>query len=115
MNEKNEPSQIGLPPGTKIGKYQIVERIGMGGQAIVPGISGDIKVDIAEGSQTGTVIRVSGQGLPRLGKRGRGDHYVVIRVVTPTNLSREEKELLTHFESLRQKSGGGRHGKDRRG
>ncbi len=85
----------------------------LGSQARVPGLSGDLKVDIAEESQTGTVIRVSGQGMPRLGKRGRGDQYVVLRVVTPTGLTREEKESLRHFESLRQKSGGGKHGKDR--
>ncbi len=87
----------------------------LGGEVHVPGLSGDLKVDIAEGSQTGTVIRVSGQGMPRLGKRGRGDQYVVLRVVTPTDLTREEKELLRHFESLRQKSGSGKHGRDRKG
>jgi molecular chaperone DnaJ len=87
----------------------------LGGEVHVPGLSGDLKVDIAEGAQTGTVIRVSGQGMPRLGKRGRGDQYVVLRVVTPTDLTREEKELLRHFESLRQKSGSGKHGRDRKG
>jgi molecular chaperone DnaJ len=87
----------------------------LGGQVHVPGLSGDLKIDIAEGAQTGAVIRVPGQGMPRLGKRGRGDQYVVLRVVTPTDLSREEKELLRHFGSLRQKSGGGRHGNDREG
>jgi molecular chaperone DnaJ len=52
--------------------------------------------------------------MPRLGKRGRGDEYVVVRVVTPTNLSREEKELLRQFQELRRKSDGGKHGKDRK-
>lgn len=78
----------------------------LGGQVQVPGLKGSLKVDIAEGAQTGTVIRIPGQGMPRLGKRGRGDQYVVVRVVTPTNLSQEEKELLRRFENLRQKSGG---------
>ena len=87
----------------------------LGGQAHVPGLGGDVKVDIAEGTQTGAVIRVSGQGMPRLGKRGRGDQYVVLRVVTPTNLGREEKELLRQFQGLRQESDGRRRGKDRRG
>ena len=84
----------------------------LGGEVHVPGLSGDLKVDIAEGAQTGTVIRVPGQGMPRLGKRGRGDQHVVLRVVTPTDLTREEKELLRHFESLRHKSGSGKHGGD---
>lgn len=82
----------------------------LGGQVLVPGINSDVKIDVAEGTQTGTVIRASGQGMPRLGKRGRGDQYVVLRVVTPTHLSREEKDLLKQFEKLRQKSG-----KDRKG
>jgi molecular chaperone DnaJ len=87
----------------------------LGGQAHVPGLGGDVKVDIAEGTQTGAVTRVPGQGMPRLGKRGRGDQYVVLRVVTPTNLDREEKELLRQFQKLRQESDGRRRGKDRKG
>ena len=82
----------------------------LGGQVHVPSLDGDLKVDIAEGAQTGAVIKVPGQGMPRLGKRGKGDQYVVLRVVTPTRLSREEKELLSQFENLRKK-----HGKDSKG
>jgi molecular chaperone DnaJ len=86
----------------------------LGGEAKVPGLNGEIKIDVADGTQTGTVIKVAGRGLPRLGKRGRGDQYVVVKVVTPTNLSREEKELLRQFLELGQKSDGGKHGKDRK-
>jgi DnaJ-class molecular chaperone len=39
----------------------------------------------------------------------------VLRVVTPTNLDREEKELLRQFQKLRQESDGRRRGKDRKG
>jgi molecular chaperone DnaJ len=80
----------------------------------VPGLGGDVKVDIDEGAQTGAVTKIPGQGMPRLGKRGRGDQYVVLRVITPTNLSREEKNLLRQFRNLRQESDGRRHGKDRK-
>ena len=86
----------------------------LGGEARVPGLNGEVKIDVADGTQTGAVIKVAGQGMPRLGKRGRGDEYVVVRVVTPTNLSREEKELLRQFQELRRKSDGGKHGKDRK-
>jgi len=82
----------------------------LGGEVQVPSLTGNLKIDIAEGTQSGAVTRVPGQGMPRLGKRGRGDQYVVLRVVTPTKLGREEKELLRQFENLRQK-----HGKDRKG
>ena len=87
----------------------------LGGEVHVPSLNGDLKAEIPEGAQNGSVIRVSGQGMPRLGKRGRGDQYVVLRVVTPTNLTREEKELLSHFENLRQKHSGEKNGKDRKG
>ncbi len=87
----------------------------LGGQAHVPGLGGEVKVDIAEGAQSGAVTRVPGQGMPRLGKRGKGDQYVVLRVVTPTNLGREEKELLRQFQNLRKESDGHRRGKDRKG
>jgi molecular chaperone DnaJ len=86
----------------------------LGGQAHVPGLGGDVKVDIAEGTQTGAVARVPGQGMPRLGKRGRGDQYVVLRVVTPTYLTREEKQLLRQFQELRHKNDGGKHAKDKK-
>jgi molecular chaperone DnaJ len=86
----------------------------LGGQAHVPGLGGDVRVDIAEGTQTGAVARVPGRGMPRLGKRGRGDQYVVLRVVTPTYLTREEKELLQQFQELRQKHDGGKHAKDKK-
>jgi molecular chaperone DnaJ len=82
----------------------------LGGEVQVPSLNGNLKIDIVEGTQSGAVTRVAGQGMPRLGKRGRGDQYVVLRVVTPTKLGREEKELLRRFENLRQKQG-----KDRKG
>lgn len=78
----------------------------LGGEVTVPGLNGDLKVEIPEGAQTGAVIRAAGQGMPRPGRRGRGDQYVVLRVVTPTRLSREEKDLLKQFQKLRQKSDG---------
>lgn len=81
----------------------------LGGDTTVPGLNGEIKIEVPDGTQTGNLIRVPGQGLPRLGKSGRGDEYVVARVVTPTNLSREEKELLRRFQELRRKSDDSRH------
>ncbi len=86
----------------------------LGGEAVVPGLGGELKVEIPEGAQTGAVIRIAGQGMPRPGKRGRGDQYVVLRVVTPTRLSREEKDLLKQFQRLREKSNGSQPGGTRK-
>ena len=81
----------------------------LGGEIKVPALAGELKLDIPEGTQTGAVFRIEGEGIPHLDRRGKGDEYVVVKVVTPTNLSRKEKELLREFEKLRRKSGGESH------
>jgi len=78
----------------------------LGGRVEVAGLNGNLSLDIPEGTQTGTILRIDGKGMPRLGGYGRGDEYVVVRVLTPTNLSRKEKELLKEFKGLRQQSCG---------
>jgi len=78
----------------------------LGGEIAVPGINGDLKLDIPEGTQTGTVLRIAGEGIPQLDGAGKGDEYVVVKVVVPTNLSRKQKDLLKEFERLRRKSEG---------
>jgi molecular chaperone DnaJ len=87
----------------------------LGGQVDVPGLQGNLRLDVPEGTQTGTVLRIAGEGVPSLNGHGRGDQYVIVKVVVPTRLSRREKELLRELEALRQRSGGERHGQDRKG
>jgi len=78
----------------------------LGGEVKVPALDDELKLDIPEGTQTGTVLRIENAGVPYLDGRGRGDEYVIVKVVTPTNLSRKEKELINEFQKLRQKLGG---------
>ncbi len=75
----------------------------LGGEVEVPGLRGELRLDIPEGTQTGTMFRIENEGIPHLDGYGRGDEYVIVKVVTPTKLSRKEKELLREFERLRQK------------
>jgi len=76
----------------------------LGGEVPVPGLNGDLKLDIPEGTQTGTALRIAGEGIPHLDGYGRGDEYIVVKVITPTNLNRRQKELLREFDKLRRKS-----------
>ena len=76
----------------------------LGGQVEAPTLDGTATVDVPEATQTGTAFRIMGQGVPRLDGQGRGDQYVIVRVLTPTDLSDEERELLRQFERLRQGS-----------
>ncbi len=75
----------------------------LGGEIEVPGLDGGLTLEIPEGTQTGSVLRIAEEGMPRLNGYGRGDEYVVVRVTTPTNLNRKEKQLLKEFEKLRRK------------
>src|SRR5690606_17765394 len=60
------------------------------------------EVEVPAGVQPGWVTRVSGQGMTRLGRRGRGDLAVVVDVDVPTDLSAEEEDLLRRFAELRR-------------
>src|SRR5216684_1682107 len=56
----------------------------LGADLQVPGLQGDEKLKIPEGTQSGAVFRIKGKGLadPRGG--GKGDLYYHVRVLTPT-------------------------------
>ena len=56
-----------------------------------------MKYDIPEGTQSGTVFRLKGKGIPSINGRGRGDQYVTVYIETPRNLSKEQKEALRKF------------------
>ena len=66
----------------------------LGAKIFVPTLDGEEKVTVPEGTQTGTMIRVKGKGLPDPNGGGKGDLFVNLRVVTPEKLSREQKKML---------------------
>ena len=66
----------------------------LGTELQVPGLNGEEKLKIPEGTQSGAVFRIKGRGLadPRGG--GKGDLYYHVRVLTPTKLTREQRKLI---------------------
>jgi molecular chaperone DnaJ len=50
--------------------------------------------------QTGQQLKLRGKGVPHFGGGGVGDHYVTIKVVTPTGLTERGKELLRELDRL---------------
>jgi molecular chaperone DnaJ len=66
----------------------------LGTELQVPGLGGEEKLKIPEGTQSGAVFRIKGKGLadPRGG--GKGDLYYHVRVLTPTKLTREQRKLV---------------------
>jgi molecular chaperone DnaJ len=60
----------------------------------VPTIDGSAELEIPAGIQPNETLTIRGQGMPALRGRRRGDLRVVVNVVTPRNLRREQRELL---------------------
>ena len=76
----------------------------LGTEIEVVTVEGKVKLKIPSGTQPNTVIRLSQKGIPSVSGRGRGDHYVQVKVVIPKNLSSHQKELLREFDSSKKKS-----------
>jgi molecular chaperone DnaJ len=75
----------------------------LGAEVEVPTLDGEHSVKVPAGTQTGTVFRVKGKGMPVLGGRGKGDLYVAVTVVTPTTLTREQRKLLEQLAQVETK------------
>jgi len=69
----------------------------LGAEIAVPSLDGEERLQIPEGTQSGTVFRLRHKGVVSLGERSRGDQFVAVNVVIPTKLSREQRQL---FEAL---------------
>ena len=69
----------------------------LGAEIEVPTMTGSVKYNIPEGTQTGTRFTVKGEGVtsPRSGKKG--DLVFEATVEVPKNLSEKQKEALRAF------------------
>ncbi|HLM83932.1 MAG TPA: molecular chaperone DnaJ [Candidatus Bathyarchaeia archaeon] len=70
----------------------------LGDKIDVETIDGGVKLKIPAGTQSGEVFRLKGHGVKHLSRFGHGDQYVKIQVVTPKNLTREQKEALEKLD-----------------
>jgi DnaJ-class molecular chaperone len=70
----------------------------LGGEALVPTITGSVRLKIPETTQAGQVFRLKGHGMPVVGKADtRGDLYATVDVQLPRALSQEQRQ---HYEAL---------------
>lgn len=117
LSGEGEPGERGGPPGDlyiriHVKPHKIFRREGrnvvmevpisfpqaaLGDEIEVPTLDGKAKLKIPAGTQTGTVFRLKGKGIPDLHGRGRGDQLVTVRIVVPTRLTEKQKELLRQF------------------
>jgi molecular chaperone DnaJ len=71
----------------------------LGDTVEIPTLQGKTTLVIPVGLQTGTVMRIKGQGVAKLNGAGIGDLLVNVNVSTPKSISKEEREL---FEQLNE-------------
>ena len=73
----------------------------LGAQIDIEGLDATERITVEPGTDSGTVVRLRGKGIPNVNRRGRGDLYVTLHVVTPHDLSREERKLVERLAELR--------------
>jgi molecular chaperone DnaJ len=71
-----------------------VVQAALGTELQVPGLNGEERLKIPEGTQSGAVFRIKGKGLPDPRGGGRGDLYYHVQVLTPTKLTRDQRKLM---------------------
>jgi molecular chaperone DnaJ len=67
-------------------------------------LDGEEDLVIPRGTQSGRVFRLRNRGVPHVEGRGRGDLLVRVSVDTPTEISREEEQLLRQLAEVRGES-----------
>jgi molecular chaperone DnaJ len=72
----------------------------LGAEIKVKTLDSQEKLKVPMGTQTGTVFRLKGKGMPTLGGRGKGDLFVSVTVITPTTLTREQRKLLEQLAEV---------------
>ena len=120
LSGEGEAGLLGGPPGDlyvviHVADHPLFERDGadllcelplsiaqaaLGAKVDVPTVTGPAEIEIKPGTQSGDLLRLRGQGLPRLGSSGRGDQLIRMFVEVPTKLSAEQRELLEKFAEL---------------
>ncbi len=77
-----------------------VKEAALGEKIEIPTVDGMVALSLPEGVQTGQQLKLRGKGVPHLGGGGVGDHYVTVKVATPTNLTARVKELVRELDTL---------------
>ena len=72
----------------------------LGTEVAVPTLNGEKKLVIPKGTESGAILRIKGEGFPKVRGYGRGDEIVQVIVKTPKDLTKRQEEILREFEEL---------------
>lgn len=120
LSGKGEKGANGGPPGDlfvviRVKHHEFFQREGdniflelpitfsqaaLGDEIKVPTVHGKVTFKIPAGTQTGKTFRLRNKGVPNVRGYGQGDQHVKVRVMTPTNLTNEQKDLLRKLNEI---------------
>ena len=72
----------------------------LGAELEVPTLDGKVKYSMSEGTQTGSIFRLKGKGIPYLRGNGRGDQYIKVEIDVPKKLNDKQKAILREFADI---------------
>lgn len=64
-------------------------------------LTGEIELTVPAGTQHGRKFRLAGKGVKNVMGYGQGDHYIVVSIEIPKNLSTRERELYMELAKLK--------------
>jgi len=76
-----------------------ITQAALGADLVACGLLEDAHIHLSAGTQPGDVVKIKGEGMPRLHGSSRGDLYVHVAVDVPKKLSKRQRELLTELSS----------------
>lgn len=120
LRGEGEPGLRGGPPGDlyidiSVKPHSIFKRKGndimceipitfvqgaLGAEIEVPTLEGKMLYNIPEGTQTGTVFKIKGKGIPYIRGGGRGDLYFKVNIEVPRKLNEKQKAILREFAAI---------------
>ncbi|MFH1386069.1 MAG: molecular chaperone DnaJ [bacterium] len=71
----------------------------LGDEIKIPTLDGEATFKIPAGTQPNTNFRLKNKGLPHLGRREKGDLYVLVEIKIPANITKGQHELLKKFKA----------------
>jgi molecular chaperone DnaJ len=78
----------------------------LGAQKEVLTVFGKENINIPHGTQPETVLKMPGKGSPQFRGNGNGDQYVKVNVIIPQKLSRDQKELWSKLDEIKDQRPG---------
>ncbi|MBR2644619.1 MAG: molecular chaperone DnaJ [Clostridia bacterium] len=75
----------------------------LGGEIVVPTLTGQIKYNVPRGTQIGTTFRLREQGIQKLQQQGKGDLFVTVNVEVPKKITPQERVILEQLAALEGK------------